>query len=265
MSKCSPWWYDLPDMDDERMTIDEVARAAGTTTRNVRAYQTRGLLPAPRIVGRVGRYGRGHLARLRLIAKLQEQGFSLASIARLLAAWDTRQTLRDVLGFEEALTAPWTEEAEIRVPRDRFRHDYPLLASRPELFQRAIDLGVIEQDGQDVVIPHPALFRIGVDLVALGIPVEATLQEFEALRDDMAGIARRFVQLFDRFVWDPFVEANMPADRLPAVTSWPGSGCSTTLPADGRLVSLRLNRSRRFHPAHAGNNDSGARVSKAAK
>ena len=36
------------------MTIDELARRAGTTTRNVRSYQTRGILPPPRMVGRVG-------------------------------------------------------------------------------------------------------------------------------------------------------------------------------------------------------------------
>src|SRR5207248_10687665 len=79
------------------MTIDELARAAGTTTRNVRAYQTRGLLPSPRIVGRVGHYGAGHLARLRLIAKLQDQGFSLAAIDRLMAAWHARQSVSELL------------------------------------------------------------------------------------------------------------------------------------------------------------------------
>ncbi|MDT7598572.1 MAG: hypothetical protein QOK26_649, partial [Pseudonocardiales bacterium] len=36
--------------------IDELARFAGTTSRNVRAYQERGLLPPPRKEGRVGIY-----------------------------------------------------------------------------------------------------------------------------------------------------------------------------------------------------------------
>src|SRR5690348_8532613 len=70
--------------EPERMTIDALAQAAGTTTRNVRAYQTRGLLPAPLVVGRVGYYGDAHLERLRLIANLQERGYSLAAIADLL-------------------------------------------------------------------------------------------------------------------------------------------------------------------------------------
>jgi DNA-binding transcriptional MerR regulator len=200
------------------MTIDDLARAAGTTTRNVRAYQTRGLLPGPAIVGRVGYYTDDHLARLRLIAKLQEQGFSLAAISRLLAAWTTRQSLSDLLGFEEALTAPWAEEGEDRIPVDRFREDFPLLAGDPSLLRRAVDLGVVVRDGDDYIVPNPPLFRIGAQLVSMGIPVERTLDEFEALRADTAEIARRFVELFDQFVWLPFVEADMPADRLPELT-----------------------------------------------
>ena len=63
----------------ERMTVDELARLAQTTTRNIRNYQTLGLLPPPSLVGRVGHYHKGHLGRLRLIARLQEQGFTLAA------------------------------------------------------------------------------------------------------------------------------------------------------------------------------------------
>src|SRR5919204_2454588 len=97
------------------MTIDELARAAGTTSRNVRAYQTRGLLPPPRVSGRVGYYDEGHLARLRLIAQAQARGFSLAAIGELLRAWEEGRGISDLLGFEEALTAPWSDEPEVRL------------------------------------------------------------------------------------------------------------------------------------------------------
>src|SRR5918911_4564458 len=94
----------------EGMTVDQLAQRAGTTTRNVRNSQTRGLPPPPRLVGRVGFYDEGHLGRLRLIAQLQDQGFSLAGIAELLRAWEQGLSLADLLGFEEVLTAPWTDE-----------------------------------------------------------------------------------------------------------------------------------------------------------
>src|SRR5512134_802490 len=85
------------------LTIDEVAREAGTTTRNVRAYQTRGLLPPPKLVGRVGHYGEEHLVRLRLIARLQERGYSLAAIDDLVHAWTEQRSLADLLGFAHEL------------------------------------------------------------------------------------------------------------------------------------------------------------------
>jgi len=200
------------------MTIDELARAAGTTTRNIRAYQTRGLLPPPEIVGRVGHYDAGHLARLRLISKLQEQGFSLAAIDRLLAAWHTRRSLSELLGFEEALTEPWSAERSERVSADVLQSEYRDLAEVPALVGRAVTLGLLVREGDGFLVPHPELLRIGTELISLGIPLERTLDEFEALKAQTATIAARFVELFERFVWDPFVEAGMPADRLTEIT-----------------------------------------------
>jgi len=81
------------------VTVDELARRAGTTGRNVRALQTQGLLPKPQIVGRTGFYGPEHLDRLRTVLRLQHEGFSLASIAALYTAWESGLTLEDVLGL----------------------------------------------------------------------------------------------------------------------------------------------------------------------
>ncbi|HEY5024238.1 MAG TPA: MerR family transcriptional regulator [Acidimicrobiales bacterium] len=82
-----------------RLTVDELARAAGTTTRQVRALQTQGLLPRPDLVGRTGFYGAVHLDRLRAVLRLQAGGFSLGSLATLLRAWEAGMTLGQVLGL----------------------------------------------------------------------------------------------------------------------------------------------------------------------
>jgi DNA-binding transcriptional MerR regulator len=73
-------------VDDAVLTIDDLASAAGMTARNVRAHQSRGLLPPPAIKGRVALYGPTHLARLQLIRALQDDGFNLATIVSLFAA-----------------------------------------------------------------------------------------------------------------------------------------------------------------------------------
>src|SRR5947209_5281538 len=54
--------------------VDDLARAAGTTVRNVRAYQERGLLDPPRREGRVAYFDDSHLARLKLITSMLDRG-----------------------------------------------------------------------------------------------------------------------------------------------------------------------------------------------
>jgi DNA-binding transcriptional MerR regulator len=200
------------------MTIDELARRAGCTTRNIRNHQTAGLLPPPTLEGRVGRYDEGHLARLRLIAQLQDQGYSLAGIASLLEAWEKGHSLADVLGFEQALTAPWTdEEPEVVSPTALFAM-FPESASRPDLILRAVELGLIEAEGPNVRVLSPRLLRTGAELVAVGVPLAATLEELGRLREDLNRVAGRLVHLFEEHVWKPFADAGMPAEELPRVT-----------------------------------------------
>ncbi len=50
---------------EQQLTIDQLAQAAGLTVRNVRNYQSRGLIPPPEVQGRIGYYGTEHLAGLR--------------------------------------------------------------------------------------------------------------------------------------------------------------------------------------------------------
>lgn len=200
------------------MTIDELARRAGCTTRTVRNHQTAGLLPPPTLVGRVGRYDEGHLGRLRLIAQLQEQGYSLAGISGLLQAWESGRSLADVLGFEQALTAPWTdEEPEIVSPEHLFAL-FPESATRPDLILKAVELGLLAPEGTQVRLPSPRLVHAGAELVAVGVPLAAALEEVAALREDLDRVARRFVRMFEDHVWNPFAAAGMPADQLPRVT-----------------------------------------------
>jgi DNA-binding transcriptional MerR regulator len=67
------------------LTIEQLAAAVGMSVRNVRAHQTRGLIPPPVRSGRTGRYDAGHVSRLRLIQTLQGLGFNLAAIQRIVA------------------------------------------------------------------------------------------------------------------------------------------------------------------------------------
>jgi DNA-binding transcriptional MerR regulator len=200
------------------MTIDELARRSGVTARNIRSYQTQGILPPPALVGRTGHYDQGHLARLRLVERLQDQGFSLAGIAELLRAWEDGRSLGEVLGFEAALTEPWSDEEPERVSLAELVARFPAAAADPALALRAVELGLVVPDGEAFLVPSPRLLQVGADLVAEGVPLGVTQDEVAALREEMARIATRFVGLFERYVWEPFAEAGMPPERLGEVT-----------------------------------------------
>src|SRR4051795_3140534 len=89
------------------LTIDQLAQRTGMTVRNVRAHQSRGLLPAPEVRGRTGYYGAEHIARIELIRELQADGFSLELIGRLIGAAGSSG---EVLRYTRALRAPWVDE-----------------------------------------------------------------------------------------------------------------------------------------------------------
>ena len=83
------------------MTLDDFARLGATTARQVRALQSAGVLPPPVLRARTGYYGPEHRRILRSVLRLQEQGFSLAAIGTLLAAWQRGETIEDVLGLRK--------------------------------------------------------------------------------------------------------------------------------------------------------------------
>jgi DNA-binding transcriptional MerR regulator len=71
-------------VEDERLSIDELADAAGLTRRGIRYYVQQRLLPTPHGVGRGKHYDASHLARLREIRQLQAAGHSLEEIRHIL-------------------------------------------------------------------------------------------------------------------------------------------------------------------------------------
>lgn len=202
-------------MDDEgRLTIEELASQAGTATTTVRMYQAKGLLPPPERHGRVGYYGQGHLARLRLIAQLQEQGFSLASIKQLTDAWESGRSLDDILGLERQVAAVWEPEPPARLKLSEFKELFLGQAITPAIIQRAIRMGLVSFDGMSVMVKSPKLLAIGLELVRAGIPVKETMDELEALQGMADSIAERFTGVFERNMWEPFVAAGLPAGQI---------------------------------------------------
>jgi DNA-binding transcriptional MerR regulator len=92
-------------MPDDPYTITDLARLSGVTPRTVRYYVAQGLLPAPEQAGPGTRYGEGHLARLRLIRRLQREHLPLAEIRARLAPLGDDEVERLVAGGADAVTS----------------------------------------------------------------------------------------------------------------------------------------------------------------
>jgi DNA-binding transcriptional MerR regulator len=189
--------------------IDELAQRAGTTTRNIRAYQQRGLLDPPELRGRTGFYSDDHLRRLELIGELQERGFSLEAIRQTLEAWSRGGDLGHLIGFHRLVTEPFVEEAAVALSPDELLARFPEAAERPELFAAAVEQGLLQaDDAGGYVAPSPTLIDAGTELVRAGIPLAEILDLVKAVRVDVATIAERFVDLIARHLVDPIADGS---------------------------------------------------------
>jgi DNA-binding transcriptional MerR regulator len=189
---------------DHGLTIEELAQRASTKTSTIRLYQSRGLLSPPRVSGRVGYYSTAHLARLRVIARLQERGYSLSAIKELIDGWSKGTSLSDLLGLEHELSAGGSGAATepIELTSEDFAALFPGGEVDLDSVQRAMALGLVSFDEQTgaVRVPNRAFLTIGRELGRRGVPSSASVEEYEQLAADTRRIADRFVALFERYV-----------------------------------------------------------------
>jgi DNA-binding transcriptional MerR regulator len=198
------------------LTIDELAREAGMTVRNVRAYRQRGLISEPQLRGRKGFYGPEHLARLRLIRDLKERGFSLESIAHLIERAPD-DALGDALEFTRSLIAPPNDEEPRVVSGAVFAERWGEQLT-PALARRAERIGMVRRVGDDEwEIRSPRLERAGQALSELGIPLEDALTIATVLKRHAGAVANAYVELFVERIWRPFDDAGEPRADWPRV------------------------------------------------
>jgi DNA-binding transcriptional MerR regulator len=195
-------------------SVEDLARAARTTVRNVRAYQDRGLIPPPERRGRVGIYNETHLSRLRIIGQMLERGYTLTSIGELLEAWERGSDLAGLFGLESAVSSPWTDES-------------PKLYSLTELVKmfggnfklpwlvKAADLGILVPEGARFRAPSPRMIHAGAELVKAGIPLDEMLDVVAHLRGNVERAADQMVQLVEQHMFDHYGKGLPPAEEVP--------------------------------------------------
>jgi DNA-binding transcriptional MerR regulator len=185
--------HDSPPRPEE-LTIDELARRTGTTVRNIRAHQSRGLLPPPTIRARTGYYGLEHVARVQMIQAMQAEGFRLDAIQRLLEhpggagerIFDFGRTLLSSFG---ELAPEFATSSELQQ-----RLGGPL---DPRLLRKAEKLGLLRPLGDDRwELRNPTLIAAGEQLAAMGIPLSHAIAVAEKIDRHTRAIAEAYVRLF---------------------------------------------------------------------
>ena len=88
------------------MRVEQLAVEARVSVDTIRYYQGMGLLPPSTRDGRTALYGRSHVARLRTIRTLADDGFTLAQINRLIDESIDEPLLESLAGATPSLTRP---------------------------------------------------------------------------------------------------------------------------------------------------------------
>jgi DNA-binding transcriptional MerR regulator len=198
------------------MTIRELAERTGMTVRNIRAHQTRGLLPPPVVRGRTGYYNEEHVARIELTKEMQADGLNLEAIRRVLESGDGSASA--IFDFTRALRAPFEDEAPEIFEAEELAAIWGGEVD-PALIARAEELGVFRAlPGGRIEAISPRLLRAAAELAKLGIGPEGTIATAEKLRGHADGVARVFVELFVREIWEPFDRAGRPERDWPRMS-----------------------------------------------
>jgi DNA-binding transcriptional MerR regulator len=192
------------------LTIEQLAGEVGMSVRNIRNHHSRGLLAPPEVRSRVGYYSSDHVARLRLIQDLQADGFNLTAIERLLSGPD--ELAGKLLGLRAAVTAPFDPETPEVLTRQELEERFG--PAKPKDIERVRRLRVLLPLGEErFEVTSPALLAAAEQVMALGIPLQTTLELIERVSRDCDSVARSFTKLFIKELWEPFEREGQPAER----------------------------------------------------
>src|ERR1700759_2084002 len=199
----------VADNADGKMTIGELAKRTGMTIRNIRAHQTRGLLPPPEVQGRTGYYSEEHGARIELPREMQAEGLNREAIRRVLES--TGGSSKEMVDFARAVRAPFEDESpEIFSPSD-FAQAWGGKTVDERLRRKAEKLGTLRvlADGNIEVI-SPRLHRAASRMIEFGVSSAAAVALAAKLHDHADAVARAYVDLFTEQIWEPFDKAGRP-------------------------------------------------------
>jgi DNA-binding transcriptional MerR regulator len=202
----------------DELTVDELAARTGMTVRTVRFYAGEGLLPAPVRRGRIAYYGVQHRMRLELIRELQDHGYTLAAIERVLTHIPHDASPAD-FAMQAAMFTPWMPERSEELDRAALERRAGRRLSRDDV-ELLVSLGVVERSGRDTFRTTPSVLGMGLELIELPVPAAALREAAEVIHEHAAAVADGLADVFRRGIWEPFRNGDTDQrDQLAAVVA----------------------------------------------
>lgn len=196
--------------DDGLMTIDQLAERSGISVRTIRFYAGKGLLPAPKLRGRLGLYGADHLGRLGLVSELSGLGFTLAAIEGYLASLP--ESLSPVeLELQRALLVPWVPERLEEVSAAELTRRVGRTLSAEELDSLEA-LGALERQPDGSILLHgAAALSTALASLNIGISPDALRRLHAVIALHTTALAEDLMKLFQTDVLQPYRDRGRPA------------------------------------------------------
>lgn len=195
------------------LRIDDLAERAGVPTRTIRYYTQQGLLPSPKLRGRVGYYDERHVDRLRLIKELQEKRFlPLGVIRSVIRHFEQGADLETMLAPLDMVFQPqWDDDPEHR------QYTRAELAKEagvsPEVVEAAEEMGFLfpTKHGRERLYTQDDVHILGVAQQWLDLEIPRSLGRL--YRESLGEISKAQVRAFQHSIVEPIRKGNVPPDK----------------------------------------------------
>lgn len=214
------------------LTIDQLAQQVGMTARNIREWQTQGLVPPPERRGRIGVYSDEHVAVIDRVKRLKKDGFPLDIIRRMIDKSGESET--DVRHLAAEVLSPFATTGSAAMSRAALRDR--LGAAADSALKR---LGLVSDvDADTVLVPDITTLGVIEHLVAAGLSLERLVDILVEADWHQRAIARLFLDAYVDDVWQPFVESGFSSPGWRAMAE----DAAKARPLALHLLSHRMQR-----------------------
>ncbi|WP_078307150.1 MULTISPECIES: MerR family transcriptional regulator [unclassified Mycobacterium] len=216
------------------LTIDQLAQRVAMTARNIREWQTLGLVPPPEKRGRIGIYSDDHVAIINHVKNLKSQGFPLDVIRRVIdSGGGSEDSVRKMV--TEALS-PFATGEPVILPRaelvQRLGEDADTALAEAGLLSD-IDIQTVSVRDTETLDAIQLLVTAGMSLSR----ISETLREVDRLQHQ---IAQLLLGAYVADVWQPFTESGYTSTDWETIADNASRAKQLTVTLASRLLARAL-------------------------